>query len=582
MNQENNQYNEYEIDLREYILLIWEKKFILIGIVIAAMIAAIIFTNVTSDPKYEASSTLLIMPPMYTTSIEVGSLPIDTYGELARTSQMRNKIIKELDLRNEDGELINQSVLENRMEFEIAGRDQVEREGEMVEAPLIRLNAIHEEPEIAAEIANTWADFFMEDTREVRRAETTEISSLIESRFEDTRERLADAREELKDFLADTRLNELRMNLSAEEEQLENIITKEAELELDVVIIESRLKEIEVQLNELNINDSWTGELSAYFLDSAESSKMANRYKQSRENLLEHRQEYDLDLIEEEVNRLRNSLLNYRSEIEDIQREITVNNRLHESVVELLDGEPEIWELERSLSEEAVWQELFNPEELEAIGSISLREQIVNPLYEEFKNMKYGLTVDQAALKEELNEIEKGYEVALENLENHRLELNEQKEVRERLISDRNYYKEMYNQEADFYTDLENEYKNIRSELRHKEVQLATVKEEKNRLSKIVAERDNQIREYEIVEEDLNQQISDYQESYNQLASRVEEARLAQAEQTSDVKFIADAVVPDRATIGVGNTILNMAVAAVLAGMIGVFGVFFAEFIKEE
>ena len=129
---------------------------------------------------------------------------------------------------------------------------------------------------------------------------------------------------------------------------------------------------------------------------------------------------------------------------------------------------------------------------------------------------------------------------------------------------------------------MEEEYRELKSKLRQKEVRLATVDTEEDKISENVAELDHELRELQIVEEDLKQQISDLQVSYEQLASRVEEARLAEAEQTSDVKFIADAMPPDRASIGIGNTMLNMAVAAVLAGMLGVFGIFFAEFIKED
>ena len=728
---ERNNYEEYEIDLREYILLIWDKKFLLVGLVVFAMIAAVIFTNLVADPQYEASSTLLIMPPMYTTSIEVGSFPIETYRELSKTAQMRTKIIEKLDLRDDEGELISQSSLEEKMEFEITGREEVEREEEMVEVPLVRLNVIHKDAEVAAEIANLWAELFMEDTREIRRAETTEISNLIERRFEDTRERLTSAREELKNFLTETGLEELKMRLSSEKNQLEQVIKNKTGLEHDVTILEAELNEIEDQIDELNIDGIWAGELSAelvseeevprsisrYFeaqnkllehkqvydfslleklleleekaallaeeideyqnnlheLDDGsnwigelgltdnwtEIPEAIERYSQSRERLLNHRQEYNFDLMEQEIDRYEERVLFYKTEIENINRNLEVNNKLIDSVEGLLTEEPDRWELNRSLSEDVIWQELFNPEELEIISNVVLNEEIVNPLYRELRNIKQRTQIEQDTFKAELTELESDYNSARNALEELQNEFEEQSDVRARLIEDKdNYYKiynslvdqyigfrenisnkelelqlnraevralkldlesllveidydnynieelrdliaterlkrsrleddkdhygKIYNQEASFYKTLEDDYRKLNAELRQKRAQYETVKNEEERLSERVAELDNQIREYEIVEEDLNQQIDDYQESYQQLASRVEEARLAQAEQTSDVKFIADAVQPERATIGVGNTMLNMAVAAVLAGMLGIFGIFFAEFIKEN
>jgi len=731
MNEKSNSYDEYEIDLREYILLIWKKKYLLVGLVIAAMVLAVIFTNITEDPQYKASSTLLIMPPMYTTSIEVGSLPVETYRELALTSQMRNKIIEKLDLRDDEGELISQTALENRMEFEIAGREEIRREGESVEAPLIKLNVIHRDAEIAADIANAWAELFMEDTREVRRAETTEISNLIETRFENTRERLTDVREKLKEFVTENNIERLEMNLNAEKEQLEKVFEEKAILEYDTSLLKSELGEIEKQLDEFNIDGAWSGELSAEILNQEDISRSIRRYLEAQDKLLEHRQNYDFDLLsellrleeeavllteelnesehylkdlddgerwigeldlvddwdelpdaikrysnsrnklldhrqeynfnlmEKEIGRLEGKILNYRGQLEEIERELVITSNLEETVSNLLVEEPEKWELYRSPVEEAIWQELFNAEELEAISSIVLSEEIINPLYKELRNMKQDAQIDLETLEVELVEIKEDYETAIEELESLQFELNQQEEVRDRLVKDRDnyyekynsfvdryleqteiveekemelklnraqvralrldledlfaevdyeaynveelrniisseklrrerleddkeHYKEIYNQEAEFYSSLEEDYRELKSKLRQKEVRLATVDTEKDKISENVAELDHELRELQIVEEDLKQQISDLQVSYEQLASRVEEARLAEAEQTSDVKFIADAMPPDRASIGIGNTMLNMAVAAVLAGMLGVFGIFFAEFIKED
>ncbi|MFW5791001.1 MAG: Wzz/FepE/Etk N-terminal domain-containing protein [Bacillota bacterium] len=56
--QENNTYDEYEIDLREYIMLLWNKKWLIIGLVVIAMVAAWAVSSFLMGETYETEVTL--------------------------------------------------------------------------------------------------------------------------------------------------------------------------------------------------------------------------------------------------------------------------------------------------------------------------------------------------------------------------------------------------------------------------------------------------------------------------------------------------------------------------------------------
>ncbi|MFW6301639.1 MAG: Wzz/FepE/Etk N-terminal domain-containing protein [Bacillota bacterium] len=56
--QENNTYDEYEIDLREYIMLLWNKKWLIIGLVVIAMVAAWAVSSFFMGETYETEVTL--------------------------------------------------------------------------------------------------------------------------------------------------------------------------------------------------------------------------------------------------------------------------------------------------------------------------------------------------------------------------------------------------------------------------------------------------------------------------------------------------------------------------------------------
>ncbi|MFW5809890.1 MAG: Wzz/FepE/Etk N-terminal domain-containing protein, partial [Halanaerobium sp.] len=49
---QSNYYDEYEIDLREYIMLLWENKLFIIGLTVVAVLIAYIYSANFITPKY--------------------------------------------------------------------------------------------------------------------------------------------------------------------------------------------------------------------------------------------------------------------------------------------------------------------------------------------------------------------------------------------------------------------------------------------------------------------------------------------------------------------------------------------------
>ena len=57
-NGEPQYYDEYEIDLREYIMLLWNKKWFIAAFVIIAVMGAFIYSNFFITPSYETSAQI--------------------------------------------------------------------------------------------------------------------------------------------------------------------------------------------------------------------------------------------------------------------------------------------------------------------------------------------------------------------------------------------------------------------------------------------------------------------------------------------------------------------------------------------
>ncbi|MGM0548659.1 MAG: GumC family protein [Bacillota bacterium] len=54
-----NYYDEYEIDLREYIMLLWDHKFFIGGIVVLAIIISFLYSSFLVEPVYESEADIL-------------------------------------------------------------------------------------------------------------------------------------------------------------------------------------------------------------------------------------------------------------------------------------------------------------------------------------------------------------------------------------------------------------------------------------------------------------------------------------------------------------------------------------------
>lgn len=184
------------------------------------------------------------------------------------------------------------------------------------------------------------------------------------------------------------------------------------------------------------------------------------------------------------------------------------------------------------------------------------------------------------SLPQEIAHYEKLIKVETEELKQLQVKLHSWEQEMDNLEADVAHYRKLYEKEALSYRNLRNDLINTRIELDHLQNQLAFYREARDSLEEEVKKLQTFIGRNRIIEKQLEQRVNDIQKTYEMLAAKYEEARITEAQKTSDVKFIARAVPPARP---LGNRArLNMAIAGILAFMIGVFVVFLREFLKEE
>ncbi|RAK07492.1 uncharacterized protein involved in exopolysaccharide biosynthesis [Halanaerobium saccharolyticum] len=573
-----NYYDEYEIDLREYIMLLWNNKFFIGGLVILAIIIAFAYSTFMVEPVYEAKSTLLILTPNYTTSLEVESFSIDTYRNLATTDSIRQKIIEDLDLRNKQGERYSADQLESMMSIEILASE----ESDNGDAPLIELRVKSKEPELAADIANAWAENFINDSREIRQNEVLEVATVIQEQFEDTEEKLNNLKSDLLAFNKENRLGLLRQHLNNKEKSLNENNKRILELEKNMGTKNAQYENTIEQLESMEENGVWIGELNneEYSDDNYNLLKIKDQYLGYQQQLKTFNQKYDLDLLQKEIELARSNIIKYKNTISEFENELIDLREENKELSKLLEKEDDRWIVNRSIDNNTLWANIFSESEINVLEKLKLENEIINPIY---KKAKDNLT-DNLIVTEKRPNLIDYYNTQITNEQSKLENLNKKyyslKLEKDNIDNNLSVYRDSYNNYAQKYKELINKKVNLELEIEEIDAELAYSRNNEKKLTSEIKEIQNQLWEGENKKSLLEQKIDDVQNTYDSLASRVEEARITEAQRTSDVKFYAEAITPSRPLAN--NKKLNIAIAAVLALMLAVFIVFFKEFMKED
>jgi len=573
-----NHYDEYEIDLREYIMLLWDNKFFIAGLVILAILIAFVYSTFMIEPVYQAKSTLLILTPRYTTSLEVESFSIDTYRNLATTDSLKQKIINDLDLRNENGERYSADELDNMMSIEILALE----ESDNGDAPLIELRVKNKEPGLAADIANAWAENFISDSKEIRQNEVREVATVIQEQFKDTEEKLNNLKSDLLTFNKKNRLGLLRQRLNNKVNSLNENNKNIINLENKLGSRNSQYENVIEQLDRMEENGIWIGELNNedYKDNNYDLLKIKERYVNYQQQLKTFNQEYDLTLLQKKIESTRRNIIKYRNKISEFENNLINLKEENKELSKLVEEENDRWIVNRSIDNNTLWNNLLSESEINVLKKLKLESEMVNPIY---KKAKTNLT-DNIIVTEKIPILIDYYNTQITNEQSKLETLNKKyyslKLEKDNINNSLSLYRDSYNDYAQKYKELINKKVDLELEIEGIEMELAYYRNNVNKLTSEIKEMQNQLWEGENKKSLLDQQIDDVQKTYNSLASRVEEARITEAQRTSDVKFYAEAITPSSPLDN--NKILNMAIAAVLALMLAVFIVFFKEFMKEE
>lgn len=183
--------NVEEIDLLELVQVLWKRKWIIFLLVaVAAVTAYVVSSRMT--PIYETSTTILVKD-----NAEAAAMPfLDVLGgQTERTALNYVEILKSRTLMERVVERLG-------MDAPVGSKEFDELKGAVSVQPLkgtdtIKISVQLDDPALAAQIANTLVDVFIEENQKSNQASTRSAREFIGQQLETAKENLARAEEAL-------------------------------------------------------------------------------------------------------------------------------------------------------------------------------------------------------------------------------------------------------------------------------------------------------------------------------------------------------------------------------------------------
>jgi len=245
MNQaENGQRNinndMVEIELREYLYLLWRKKWIIIILVVLALVASYFFSKQMT--KIYSTSTMIminksgssenIFDEQFSINIEDKN-EVERYMYILESRKILNNVIRGSNLTNEDDELINTGALKNMV--------TIRRKGE---TDLLEITVNYSDPVIAKNIAENIVDEFQKEIKDINRANLKSASQFVYEQIVNIKSSLADLEEKILKYKKENDIIDPQQQSRNQLNQLSSLEMSKVESGLELEQALASLKEI--------------------------------------------------------------------------------------------------------------------------------------------------------------------------------------------------------------------------------------------------------------------------------------------------------------------------------------------------
>ncbi len=344
-----------ELTLADLVVFFRRHWGLIFGLALAAGLVTALVVLVFVPRSYEASATLVVVPPKFSSDLRPATLTVQGYQQILESGAVIAEAKKRLEAK---GVLGPNDYL--RLGREITTRIFASRRAEeTVLTPMIEVIARGRSPQQASAIANEWAAVLLERAREVMAGSTSDSVQLIDRQFPEARaalEKLEQQRGETQDAFQE------RYN--------------------DAVA-------------------AWDGKITAY---KNETTDLLATYRTGSAQLLgAYSADKNLETRKVRLDALRKAYSDLQDEQARVSSLLDQQKLQLDAVRKQLAATPQYLEVRKAISDDALWQALANgrgkPVDWPDLQKRSLVSQQFNPIYQDLANRASKAETDVAALE---------------------------------------------------------------------------------------------------------------------------------------------------------------------------------------
>ncbi|RAK07491.1 subunit length determinant protein [Halanaerobium saccharolyticum] len=214
-------YDEYEIDLREYIILLWNNKFFIIGLAVVAVIAAYLASSFVMDPTYQTRARIQL------SNYEGLYSEPDTAVQLLSSTDLMQRVMSELEVEMSAARL--NSYINNNLTVNQIGNTSI-----------LSITVKNNEPQLTLDITEGIITNFENDSNQY-----------FQNKIDNEREYISDLKADLKTLNSNIDRNQELISESREEGELETVsllIQENSSLQNSRRSLRSEIEEKETKL----------------------------------------------------------------------------------------------------------------------------------------------------------------------------------------------------------------------------------------------------------------------------------------------------------------------------------------------
>jgi capsular polysaccharide biosynthesis protein len=562
-----------EIHLREYLLVLVRRWWVLVGILVVTVGATWAITGLIPHiPQYEARTKLLILAnvserllgqqegnpknPVELKSVPVPVLSVETLSALAAASDLLQTIIAELDLRDPaTGRPWAVETLGSMMNPKV---ETANRGGASAAAlPLLTMTVLGEEPAPLERIANKWAEVFVQKNSRLFTSEAARSYDFILAQYTESQTVVRKLREERVQFLTENPVPVVKSELELRGADLKQYQRGLLDNSVDLTLKSQEYQEITTRLNDLTVDGRWIGlqhssdgnpAVVASTLEHTAALQAKQQLFTTQERIKQFHRAAELPQLNQRLSLKRNLLGSYISQLEEAETKTKTQSRTLEALLAEIKQQPQFLVLVKAVADPVLWQILgLNPtkDSWDRLRSLGLQTEEVNPAFTGLVQRIIDTRTTLETERERVSLLTRRLEETRSEVRSLEDELSDKEGIQlPRLQNELALAQAAYDKEQAQYATLKTQATDLRSTIRKVRVQRDEYQKlvDSYRTDVGVLTRRVTSAEHQILELDRGIAISET--TLGTLAPRLQEARIAKEEQSGSIRVVEKAVEP--------------------------------------